>query len=82
MTNLLEQLAKTTVPPPPKEEDFDIELHRRVNQSLLFGHAIDLVRAIFFSMVHLGQALFGLIGYTATGQYPSPHRRKWPREEE
>ena len=69
-SDLLEQLADTEVPPLPV--DFRRRVHRRLNHRLLAVHLGDLlVRGLPFAITSFAQALFGLIHYSASGQYPT-----------
>ncbi len=68
-TDLLEQLSQSEVPPPPDE--FDRQFHRRLNQSLLFGHFVELaVRAIPYAFGFFMWAVIGLLVLSFTGRFP------------
>ena len=68
-TDLLEQLSRSEVPPPPDE--FDRQFHQRLNQSLLFGHLVELAfRAIPFAFGFFLQAVIGLLVLSLTGRFP------------
>ncbi len=68
-TDLFDQLAESPVPPPPAE--FDRSVHERLNRALTIGHVVDFaVRAIPFACVEFFRAIGGLIGFTATGNFP------------
>jgi len=67
--DLLEQLSQSEVPPPPDE--FDRQFHQRLNQSLLFGHLVELAfRAIPFAFGFFLQAVIGLLVLSLTGRFP------------
>ena len=68
-TDLLEQLSQSEVPPPPDE--FDRQFHRRLNQSLLFRHFVELAfRAIPFAFGFFMRAVIGLLVFSLTGRFP------------
>jgi hypothetical protein len=68
-TDLFEQLSQSEVPPPPDE--FDRQFHRRLNQSLLVGHFVELgVRAIPFALGFFMRAVIGLLVFSFTGRFP------------
>jgi len=74
MKDPLEELALLEVPAPPAE--FDRQLHRRVNQRLIAQHLADLVlRAMPWAMLHLGQALLGLVRFSLTGRFDDQRSR-------
>lgn len=75
--NLLEQLAQREVPPVP--EDFDEQLHGRVNRTLLSHDLFDLgVRAAPWAMLVFAQSVIDLLGFTVSGrlQNERPKRRR------
>jgi hypothetical protein len=58
--DLFEQLADLEVPPAPSSEEFDRQLHERVNRSLVTGQLIDLgVKGMPFALLHFVRALVG-----------------------
>ena len=66
--NLLEQLNQTEVPPPPREMERDV--HRRVNQWLLFAQVADLVlRAFLHCAVNFMEAVLSAVEFSLTGKY-------------
>jgi hypothetical protein len=70
MRDFLEQLAELEVRRPPPE--FDRHLHERLNRTLLVQHFVDLVfGAMPWALVHLLQAVIGLVAFSITGKYPS-----------
>jgi hypothetical protein len=78
-TDLFDRLAELEVPPPPDTDQFDRQLHERVNRSLVAGQLTDLVvGGLPWALVHFLRALVGLVTLTATGRYdakPKHHRR-------
>ncbi len=75
--NLLEQLASREVPPIP--EEFDEQLHARVNRTLLTRDLFDFgLRAGPRAMGVFGQAVIDLLGFTLSGrmQNERPTRRR------
>ncbi len=75
--NLLEQLGSRDVPPVP--EEFDEQLHARVNRTLLTRDLFDLgLRATPWAMGIFAQAVIDLLGFTLSGhlQDERPKRRK------
>ena len=73
--NLLEQLADLEVPPPP--EQFDTQLHDRVNRSLVRAQLVDLMlRGFPWALLHFARAVVGLIAFTLTGRYESNSKTK------
>lgn len=76
-TDLFDSLAELEVPAPP--EHFDLQLHDRVNRSLVTGHVIDLMAgALPYAALSFGRAFVGLATLTLTGRYDMktrPRRR-------
>jgi hypothetical protein len=76
-SNLFEQLADLEVPPPP--DQFDRQLHERVNRSLVQTQLVDLiVSGLPWALLHFARAFVGLITFTLTGRYetnPKNQRR-------
>jgi hypothetical protein len=71
--DLLEQLAGTTVPPPPA--DFDRAVHLRLNRTLVLGHLIELVCVVLpFALVELARAAAAAAVYTLSGRYPAANK--------
>jgi hypothetical protein len=68
MKDILEQLAKLEVAPPPPE--FDRRLHERVNQSLMVQHLIDfVVGAVPWALLHFFRAVVGMARFSITGKF-------------
>lgn len=69
-SDLFEQLADLEVPPAPEADEFDRQLHQRVNRSLVTAQLVDLgVKGLPFALVHFLRALVGLLSLTLTGRY-------------
>jgi hypothetical protein len=68
MTNdLFERLAPGAVPPLP--EQFDDEVHTRLNRVLLVTHVAELFLASApYALARFARAVVGLIGFTVTGK--------------
>ncbi len=67
--DLLEQLAKDDVPPPPDSLKRDV--HDRLNRALLFAQAFELLtQGLIYALSHLLRAGMGLVVYTLSGKYP------------
>jgi len=68
MTNdLFEQLAQNEVPPLP--EQFDNEVHTRLNRVLLATHLAEfLLASAPFALARFARGFVDLIVYTATGK--------------
>ncbi|MBX3414065.1 MAG: hypothetical protein KF708_15365 [Pirellulales bacterium] len=68
MTNdMFERLADVEVPPLP--EQFDEEVHTRVNRVLLVTHVAEFFLAgAPFALARFARALVGLIVFTVTGK--------------
>ena len=81
-SDLFDQLAASDVPPPP--EQFDRQVHQRLNRALVAMHLLDLVaRAVPWGLVHLARAAAAALRFTLTGRYPAagrhpPARRRPP----
>ena len=78
-TDFFEQLAELEVPPPPEAEQFDRQLHDRVNRSLVAGQLVDLATGgLPWAFIHFARALVGLVTLTLTGRYDTKtkHRRR------
>lgn len=76
-TDLFERLAELEVPPPPEAEQFDRQLHQRVNRSLVAAQFTDLVvGGLPFAALHFARALVGLLAFTITGRYDSKTKNK------
>jgi len=68
-SNLLDELAKSRVPPVPPE--FRKRLHTRLNRLLTALHVLDLfVRAMPWAILGMLRALGGFVHYTLTGTFP------------
>jgi len=78
-TDLFEQLGDLEVPPAPEAEQFDRQLHARVNRSLVAGQLTDMaVGGLPWAAMHFTRALVGLCALTLTGRYdnkPTNRRR-------
>lgn len=78
-SDLFEHLRDLEVPPAPEPEQFDRQLHDRLNHALVSGQVVDLAaRAMPSAAVHFSRALVGLFTLTLTGSYdakPSKRRR-------
>jgi hypothetical protein len=69
-TDLFERLAELEIPPPPDTDEFDRQLHERVNRSLVAGQLTDLVvGGLPWAIAHFARALVGLVTFTVTGRY-------------
>ena len=67
-TDLFEQLAESQVPPAP--EEFDGDVHQRLNRMLLSSHFVELVLyGLPFAFSHFMSAVYGLIRYSITGRF-------------
>ena len=76
-TDLFEQLGDLEVPPPPAAEQFDRQLHDRVNRSLVAGQIVDLgARGMPLAMWHFSRALVGLFALTLTGRYDTKPKNR------
>ena len=66
--NLLEQLGRSEVPPPPQEIRRDV--HDRLNQWLLAGQIAELVLYAFgYAALQFGNAIVALLNFSLTGKY-------------
>jgi hypothetical protein len=66
--NLLEQLTKSEIPPPPP--DMRRQVHRRLNQWLIAAQMGDmLLRAFVYAAGHFAQAVVSLIFFSLTGKH-------------
>ena len=73
----LEQLAEWEVPPPP--EQFDEQLHHRVNDALVVFQVVEFaIRAVPWAMMHFAQALASAIVMSITGRHEPPPSRPRP----
>ncbi len=73
--DLLEQLAQTEVPPPP--DTFDLQLHDRVNRSLLVTQFVDLfLVGMPWAFLQLSRALLGFVAFTVTGRYEPKSKKR------
>ena len=71
-SDLLEQLARHEVPPPPPSATFDRDVHRRVNHTLAVLYVAEFgLRVLPYALLHFMRAVGGLIGFTITGQFRS-----------
>jgi hypothetical protein len=66
--NLLEQLTKAEIPPPPR--DMRRQVHQRLNQWLVAFQMGDmLLRAFVYAAGHFALAVVSLIFFTLTGKH-------------
>jgi hypothetical protein len=71
--DLFERLADVEVPPMP--DNFDRDIHQRVNTALLVLHIAELAtKGIAFAAVHFLTATWGLMIFTLSGRF-GPDRR-------
>ena len=67
-SDLLEQLARHEVPPPPAT--FDRDVHRRVNHTLAVLHVVEFVLLVMpHALLHFTRAVGGLIGFSIAGRF-------------
>lgn len=67
--DLLEQLADTTVPPPPA--DFDRSVHLRLNRTLVVGQLVEFVAvALPMALAEFARAMAAAALYTSSGSFP------------
>lgn len=71
MTNdLLEQFARSEIPPLPA--DFDRHVGERVNRALVLVHVAEFgLRVLPYAFVHMAQALTGFVTLTLSGRFPA-----------
>lgn len=75
--DLFDRLAEMEVPPPPEADQFDRQLHDRVNRALVAGQITDLVvGGLPWAALHFLRALVGLGTLTVTGRYDAKKRNK------
>jgi hypothetical protein len=68
--DLFERLADLEVPPAPASEEFDRQLHERVNRSLVTAQLVDLgAKGLPFALLHFLRAFVGFLSLTLTGRY-------------
>ncbi len=68
MPDLFDQLAETSVPPPPVE--LDREGHERVNRALVVGHVAEFALVAMPNAAwHLARAVVSLVALTFTGNH-------------
>ena len=73
MQDLWESLSTTDVPPLPAE--FEREVHHRLNDRLLWSQVAELVFAVLpFVLMHMAQAVCGLLLFTWSGRFPARSR--------
>jgi hypothetical protein len=71
--DLFERLADEEVPPMP--DNFDRDVHQRLNRALLVIHFAELVtKAFAFAAIHFLAATWGLLIFTLSGRF-GPDRR-------
>ena len=73
--DLFERLAEVEVPPVP--DNFDRDVHQRVNRVLLVVHFAELAtKGMAFAAVHFLVATWGLLIFTFSGRFgPDRHDR-------
>lgn len=72
--NLLDQLSEVEVPSPP--ENFDSQVHDRLNGRLLLMQLVELaLRGLPYAFLHMTQAIFSAIRFTLTGSHEDPPRK-------
>lgn len=75
--NLLDDLAKLEVPPPPT--DFNRQVHRRLNGWLLLQQLADLaVKGMAYALLHFLRTIAAGLTFTFTGQDLKPSRPSAP----
>jgi hypothetical protein len=68
MKDFLEQLAEMPLGDVPAE--FDRQLHRRLNRSLLVQHVVELLTgAVPWALWHFFRAAIAVAGFTLTGKF-------------
>lgn len=68
-TDLWQDFTEQAVPPIPN--DFQDRVHARLNDRLVATHLTDFVLgALPASLAMFSEAVFGLLSYTAGGDYP------------
>ncbi len=66
--NLLDQLADVEIPPPP--DNFDRNVHERLNGRLLLMHTFEFATSVFlYAIITFAQALFAAATFSLSGQY-------------
>ena len=71
--DLFERLADVEVPPMP--DNFDHDVHQRVNKALLVVHLAELAtKGMAFAAGHFLAATWGLLIFTLSGRF-GPDRR-------
>ena len=71
MQNLLEELTRAEVPPPPV--DMRRGVHERLNQWLTTGQLIEVVvHAFAYAAYHFAPAVVGAVVYSLSGKFPEP----------
>jgi len=71
--DLFERLADAEVPPMP--DNFDREVHQRLNKALLVVHFAELAtKGMAFAAAHFLAATWGLLIFTLSGRF-GPDRR-------
>lgn len=76
--DLLSRLSETDVPPIP--EEFDAEIHQRVNQRLVVSHVLDFaVEGLGYALLAWLEAVAATVGHMFSGQFQSSDRRRRPR---
>lgn len=77
--NLLEQLAQQQVPAPPVKLRRNVQ--DRMNATLFALQIVDVaLRVLPFALMHLAQAVAGLLCYTLTGDYEPRARTDTQRD--
>lgn len=77
--NLLKDLAKMEIPPPPK--DLNREVHQRLNSWLLVQQLADLaVKGMAYALGHFLRTLALGLFFSLTGHDPLPPQKTKPNE--
>ena len=72
--DLLQQLADVEVPVPP--DDFDRQVHQRLNVRLLLAHLAELALCgLPMAFLYFSRAFLGLVIYSVTGRFDVDRRR-------
>jgi hypothetical protein len=69
--DVLDQLARVTVPPVPARRAFTAGVRRKLNPRLLAVHVVEFaLGATAWAVVHMAVALVAAVRYTVTGSWP------------
>ena len=73
--DLFESLAELAVPPVP--DNFDREVHQRVNRLLVLEYLVELAtKGLWFATVHFARAAWSLVVFTVSGKLGDPRTRR------